>query len=311
MLKVCFAGLGSIGKRHVRNLSAILETRGIPFQFDALRHGQNPLPPDVASRISNVWTDAGQLPDDYDIAFVTNPTILHYEMIRSLVPHARHLFIEKPLFQDTARELSSLELKPGSVCYVACPLRYSRVYAAMKEIAAGQRIFSVRSLCSSYLPDWRKGADYRTIYSARRELGGGVGLDLIHEWDYLVDLFGFPLENTVLQGKFSNLEITSDDLYVSTARYADKVVEVHLDYFGRVDQRTLTFYTAEDTIIGDFIANTVTFLKSGRKLDLPEDGNAVHYHELEYFLDVCDGKKENINDVEKAYRVLSVLEGRG
>ncbi|HBG65477.1 MAG TPA: oxidoreductase [Treponema sp.] len=309
MMRICFVGLGSIGRRHVRNLAAILEERSIPFRMDALRHGQSELPPDVAARLSAVYTDTARLPADYDIVFVTNPTIQHYDTIRALVAHTRHMFIEKPLFHTSAYELSALGLRPGCVYYVACPLRYSRVYTAMKDIASSAHVFSVQSLCSTYLPDWRKGVDYRTVYSARRELGGGVGLDLIHEWDYLVDLFGFPQENLVLQGKFSDLELTSDDMYASIARYADKVVEVHLDYFGRIDQRTLTFYTADDVITGDFIANTVTFRKSGRTVCLPEDGNDAHYHELEHFLDICDGNQENVNDVEKAYRVLSVLEG--
>ena len=53
-------------------------------------------------------------------------------------------------------------------------------------------VYSARVLCSSYLPGWRPGVDYRTVYSAHKDMGGGVTIDLIHEWDYLVELFGKP-----------------------------------------------------------------------------------------------------------------------
>ena len=73
---------------------------------------------------------------------------------------------------------------------------------------------SARVICSSYLPDWRPGVDYRTVYSAHKALGGGVTIDLIHEWDYLVDLFGVPQKLYNFKGTYSDLEIDSDDLSV-------------------------------------------------------------------------------------------------
>ena len=63
------------------------------------------------------------------------------------------------------------------------------------------------------------GVDYRTVYSARRAMGGGVTIDLIHEWDYLVDLFGRPQEVYNFKGTYSELEIDSDDLSVYIARW--------------------------------------------------------------------------------------------
>ena len=45
-------------------------------------------------------------------------------------------------------------------------------------------------------------------------MGGGVGIDLIHEWDYLTWLFGTPVETYSIQRKISNLEIDSDDVAI-------------------------------------------------------------------------------------------------
>ena len=44
--------------------------------------------------------------------------------------------------------------------------------------------------------------DHRTVYSARKALGGGVTIDLIHEWDYLVELFGVPEKLYTFKGTY-------------------------------------------------------------------------------------------------------------
>lgn len=75
--------------------------------------------------------------------------------------------------------------------------------------------------------------DYRTVYSAHKDMGGGVTIDLIHEWDYLVELFGKPEKMYNFKGTYSHLEIDSDDLSVYIAQYPTLLCEVHLDYFGR------------------------------------------------------------------------------
>ena len=84
--------------------------------------------------------------------------------------------------------------------------------------------------------------DYRTVYSARKALGGGVTIDLIHEWDYLVELFGVPEKLYNFKGTYSELEIDSDDLSVYIAKYPTLLAEVHLDYFGRGYRRSIELF---------------------------------------------------------------------
>lgn len=310
-LKICFIGLGSIGKRHLSNLTSILSKRCISYEIHALRTTLINLPEDTEKSITKVFTSYDELDIDYDIAFVTNPTIKHYETLQSIIPMAKHIFIEKPVFMDTKKPLSSLPLKEDSVYYVAAPLRYNSVFPAVEKIVRANKIYSVRAICSSYLPEWRKNTDYRKNYSARNDMGGGVTLDLIHEWDYLKHLFGTPDRISHIYGHKSDLEIDSDDIAVYVAEYPDKIIELHLDYFGRRSRRELELLTKDGTYIADFVNQTVIFDDGQSIQEIHVMKNADPYvEEMNCFLDLCLGDaKENPNTIQSAFETLKISLG--
>ena len=49
------------------------------------------------------------------------------------------------------------------------------------------------------------------MYAARADLGGGVVLSQIHEFDYLYSLFGLPRRVYAIGGHWSELEIDVED----------------------------------------------------------------------------------------------------
>ncbi|MDO5602708.1 MAG: Gfo/Idh/MocA family oxidoreductase, partial [Oscillospiraceae bacterium] len=286
-MKVLFVGLGSIGRRHLKNLFAQAEKRGLAVQADALRHGGGgPLPGDIKRLVHSEYTDAADL-GWYDAVFITNPTQLHFEAIAALSEKTGAFFIEKPIFESGAHTLEEAGLK-GKKAYIAAPMRFCKTYMELKKRLPGWRCCSARVICSSYLPQWRPGVDYRTVYSAKKELGGGVTIDLIHEWDYLTDLFGFPLECRNFKGRYSQLEIDSDDLSVYIARYPDMLAEVHLDYIGRGYRRSVELLTDVGNVTADFGEGKLT-LPDGETVDCAEELNERYLREMAYFLDYLAG----------------------
>ena len=165
-------------------------------------------------------------------------------------------------------------------------------------------------ICSSYLPGWRPGVDYRTVYSAHKAMGGGVTIDLIHEWDYLVSLFGKPLQLCNLKGQYSELEVDSDDLSVYIARWPHMLGEVHLDYFGRTYRRSMELFTPAGTLTADFGAATLT-LPDGTVQDYRESTDAWYKREMTYFLDYAqNGSGESVNSPAEALDVLRLTLGQ-
>jgi len=309
-MKVCFVGIGSIAKRHIRNLTALCKARGIALCVDALRRN-NSTSTDVPENINRIYTSAESLPKDYDVIFLTNPTEYHVDMLTALHDHGRHFFIEKPVTSlGKLDKLSGFSFREDSVYYVACPIRYTHVIQYLKEHIDVKKVNSVRSISSSYLPDWRPGTDYRNTYSAHKALGGGVDIDLIHEWDYLTYIFGMPTDVKSFIGKVSKLEIDSADYAIYIAQFgADMIAELHLDYFGRKTIRSVEIYTDEETIVGDLVSGKVTYLKSGETIEFPSDRDVFQTRELEHFLDIIENEGQPYNAVEHAVKVLKLTQG--
>lgn len=305
--KIGIIGLGSIGNRHLKNIVTVLREREVSYSIDLIRSGRGKeIKEDIVNHINEIFYSYEECPNDYDIVFITNPTHMHFDTIKRFVTKTKHMFIEKPVFDTVDVPIEALQLKSNMVYYVACPLRYTSVLQYIKNEINLKNVYCARSICSSYLPEWRVGQDYRDTYSAHKDQGGGVSIDLIHELDYISYIFGEPEEVFNLKGKFSNLEIDSDDLSLYISRYADKVVEIHLDYFGRKAIREIQMFTDEDTIVGDFINSEIRYLKSEKIISFKEQRDDFQCKEIEHFFNIIEGKVSNDNDIYTALKTLRI-----
>ena len=310
--KIAFVGLGSIATRHLKNVHAYVTSQGDGCMVDLYRSSLGrPLADDLHPLVSQSYLYADEIPADrkYDVVFVTNPTSMHYETVMRFAEHTNAFFIEKPVFDSTSVDESIFKKLQGIKCYVACPLRYNAVLQFVKEHVDLSKVYSARAISSSYLPDWRPGQDYRNTYSAHKELGGGVAIDLIHEWDYLTWLFEMPNTCYSIQTKISDLEINSEDVALYIAKTDKRLLELHLDYYGRNAIRILQLFMSDDTIECDILGGTIRYLRSRKEIRLESERNAFQMKEIEHFFDIIDDKIDNDSTPEHAYRVLKIAKG--
>lgn len=300
-MKVLFIGAGSIGKRHIRDFFNECEYHGIIPEIQVLRRKVGDLG-ELNKYVSKQITEL--VDSDYDITFITNPTNLHYEVLSSLVNRTKFYFIEKPIFEKTTYDISSLGINDFN-SYVAAPMRHTSLYKKIKNIVQKNKVFSARVMCSSYLPEWRKNVDYRTVYSAKKDMGGGVGLDLIHEIDYVYDLFGPPESVFAASGKFSDLDITSNDLSVYILKYKSMLCEIHLDYFGRRSVRTCELFTKEGSYVADFFKE-ILYVPDGSTIDCHVKSNEEFINEMHHFYNFINGKEQSLNPPSLALKTLDI-----
>lgn len=307
-MKVLFIGMGSIGTRHIKNLVLVAGDRE-KLQIDVFRETRHPLDTGIRNCIANEYYQIEEIIPEYDAIFITNPTSLHIETLKRFKDFGHSFFIEKPITDDSTKvDPDLMNALSEKTVYVACPLRYSKVLQRAKKCAENQEIYAARSISSSYLPDWRPNIDYRQCYSAHKNLGGGVKIDLIHEWDYLTDMFGFPQKCWIVEGHYSKLEINCEDVALYIAQYPKMLAEIHIDYFGRYPQRYLELFDETVTWRFDILNNQI--LQNGVVTEtFPEAPNDKYIAEMEFFYQLIQGKVRNTNDIQKALQVLALAQG--
>lgn len=301
-MRALFVGYGSMAKRHISNLESMSRERGENLTVDLWRHELSSSPKEVR----NIYTSFDDIDVSYDAVFITNPTSFHYEALVRALAFSDCFFLEKPAFDSLDYDLSPFASK---TVYVACPLRYTGIISWLHDNYDFRNARSLRALSSSYLPEWRPGIDYRQTYSASKQQGGGVSIDLIHEWDYIQYLIGYPQEILSIIDKKSDLQIDCDDVALYIASYANMVAELHLDYFGRVPLRTLEIFDESDTIVCDFLKSEIVWLGSQRRLAFEETRDDFQKRELEHFFDIVNGKSVNDNSLDRAVRTLALAKG--
>ncbi|MGL9748187.1 Gfo/Idh/MocA family oxidoreductase [Enterococcus sp. DIV0170] len=303
-MKVLFIGLGSIGRRHLSNLINYCSKAEIPLDITALRTSGKKL--DMFPNLT-VVTDYSDLSTDFDVAFITNPTFKHEESLNNIIDKVKYIFLEKPAF-ESSKDISKFDIDYNRI-YIACPLRYKKVFGKLNQIIEGKHPISSRIICSTFLPDWREG-DYTKDYSAKKAMGGGVELDCIHELDYMTYLFGFPKDRKAYFGKKSSLNIDSNDVADYLFEYEQQLVEVHLDYFGRFPERTLTILFDNEKIEVDLLNNFIYIHSMNETIRFEESVNEMYEKELAYFIEKVTTGVENKNNLEWANKVLKITEER-
>lgn len=261
-MKVVIFGLGSIGKRHAE----ILQDH-FPCELFAFRSGGKKLQanelgiPEIHS-----WEQVKALKPD--IAFVTNPTFLHIETALKAASLGLHLFIEKPISNnlDGITSLEALCRRKKINCYVAYGLRFHPVIKELKRFVSGKEIYHVRIVCSSYLPSWRKGTSSKDSYSGVASQGGGVLLDLSHEFDYIKYLFGDIKKISGVYGKMSTVSFDSEDFSdVLLSTNCAPHINLHLNFLSLLNERRIIIDHQHGCIIGDLVENKIELLSGFKK----------------------------------------------
>ncbi|OON86193.1 hypothetical protein BXO88_09105 [Oribacterium sp. C9] len=309
-MKVLFTAVGSIGSRHIGNLIEICQDMGIKVDIDVVRKSHRVLSDNLKALINKEIWDETEIAEYYDVVFITDETKSHYENIIKYRDRCSHMFIEKPVLDDIGYDISVIEPKQGSEYYVACPIRHSRYYEELMKVVKREDVYSVRIIFSSYMPNWQKGRDYRNSFRCFMNRGGGVDIDSLHEIDYMTSLFGFPKRTFRVAGQYSNLVMDAPDLATYIFEYKDMLIEMHLDYFGRTNNRRVEFYTKNDVVIVDYNKHIVEHQLLGEIEDFGVD-DRFYQKEMKYFITLINsnGMVENINPISNAIKSLKLAKG--
>lgn len=299
-MRVLIVGLGSIARKHIEALKKI----DPDVELFAFRKQKPALEYDTVINLYRME----EIPDNIDFVIISNPTHLHYQTIQDFIPLGYPLFIEKPVLCSLENS-SDLVEKIKHRClktYVACNLRFHPAICFLKKELRIRKPLEFNSYCGSYLPDWRPEQDYRKNYSASKELGGGVDLDLIHEIDFCYYLFGEPANMQKFASKKSRLEINSNDIAHYVLEYQNTSAFITLNYYRRDAKRNIECVWDDETWYIDLLRNKIVNHKNETVFEKEINNLKTYSLQMEYFINCLVNGIKPMNDFEEALITLQI-----
>jgi predicted dehydrogenase len=296
-MRILICGLGSIGRRHLRNLRALGQKDVVLY-----RTGRATMPAD----------ELADFPVEHDLSaaleswrptavFVTNPTAAHLQVAVPAAESGAHLFLEKPV----SHSLEGLQALERAVADHGVRVQVGYQFRAHPTLVRARQLLlegvigrplSAVAHWGEHLPGWHPWEDYRQSYSARAELGGGVVLTLSHPLDYLRWIFGDVQEVQAEVSRPGALELDVESQATITLGHAGGMTcTVELNYHQRPPRHTLEVVGSDGTLRWDGLTGELrwwTAAQKGWQVESPPAGferNDMFLIELRRFLDVVEG----------------------
>jgi len=176
-------------------------------------------------------------------------------------------------------------------------------------------VISAHAHWGEYVPGWHPWEDYKTSYSTREDLGGGVIRTLSHPLDYMRWLFGEVKNLSSFYAPVSALDVPTEAVAEIGMQYENGVIgSVHVNYIERPGKHTLEIIGDGGTIRwdnADGAVNLYSVKQAGwQRFDLPEgfDRNDLFLAEMRNFLGFVQENKTAACTLEDGIQTQRLIE---
>ncbi|MBH19855.1 MAG: hypothetical protein CL851_05430 [Crocinitomicaceae bacterium] len=316
--RIVIIGLGTMGKKHLDFARAHCPSASIKVLTKRQSNENEKKGNRYLKTISEVIDFKPQL------IVIANPASLHIEIIIKIAKLDAFILVEKPLsinlanIENLFKAFTNSDLK----LLIGYNLRFNPSLCYFREICKKEaigKIFSVRAEVGQYLPNWRIGKDYKKTVSANKSLGGGVLLELSHELDYLIWIFGRPKWVVASMNKFSNLKVDTEDQAIMIIGHENIFneknfeISLNLDFFRHDTTRRCTLIGEKGSVRWDGILGVVERFDTSENRWVEEfcdhnSSNKSYYFEWCHFIDCAQGRDTPKIKVQDGMDVLSLIE---
>jgi len=301
--KILIVGTGEIAQRHYRNILKLNKK----FQIDFFTRRKKKITNKKLKNINYINNFNKAVNTNYFAAILCNPAPYRLKFAIPLAKNGTNLYLEKPVSSgDIMDSIFLLKLckKKKITLQVGYNLLYLNSLNYLKSLII-KKIFGkikiVKVNAGYYLPFWRK-KDYKNSVSSKKKLGGGVLLELSHEFNYLIWLFGLPSYIFANIGKISDLNVDVEDFANIIFKFKKDITSsCNLDFINKDYTRKLEIIADRGNIVWDYKNNTVIekkFFLNSLKNKIKKTKfkkNDTYSQSLVNFLNLCKTKKVDKN----------------
>ena len=316
---VIIIGSGSAGRRHALALRELFPNarinvvkRSNSIQPTELLVQKNI---DIVNGFENI-EDAS-----YDVVVIASPATFHFDDTLRMIENSNYLLIEKPLTADltSATRMQSTLDNSTKKLRVAYHLRFSETVVKLKDLiesGAYGKLASANFNYSQSLPLWRPLIDERQSVSARKELGGGVLLELSHEIEAVQYLIGDI--NSVSNVSLSNEGANTDGEVESIATFAGETenganFSIHLDMITSPPIRKWSFKFESAEVGANLLSGEIEISLDGKDFHKIHESEKFERDRAEFlmlksFLDIPNFNRIDLCTIGEATNVVKVID---
>lgn len=320
-MKILIVGLGSMGKRRVRNLKRAAVTDIIGFDPRGDRREEA----EQKYGIKTVASFEEGLASNPDALVISTPPDLHMGFAKAGVEAGKHFFAEAGTTAEGMKDVEQVAAKRGLVAAPSCTYRYQPSIKRMKELIDAGRIGKVLTYthhCGQWLPDWHPEEDYRKFYVSRRATGACREI-VPFELTWVNWLLGEPITRVAaMKGKLSALDCDIDDVYhLLVAHRSGAIGHVQVDVLARAPVRHIRIIGESGTLEWSITEKALrlyevstkkwtTFQEPKPRIEegYSEMSNETMYdEEIAAFIAAIKGEARWGNSMDDDYRTLQAL----
>nr|WP_321267003.1 Gfo/Idh/MocA family oxidoreductase [uncultured Sulfurimonas sp.] len=223
-MKFLVVGLGSMGKRRVRNLIALGYQNSIAgFDIQEVRREES------KKYDIKIYDDFDKAMLEYkpDALLISTPPNFHMEYAYKAVDAGMSCFIEASVVDSQKiLELSHIIKEKKLVVVPSSTMRYYPAPIKIKELINNKIIGKVLNYnyhTGQYLPDWHPWEDIEDFYVSNPDTGGAREI-VPFELTWLNDIFGDSKVLACVRRKLTKISAQIDDIYHCILEYPNNVL---------------------------------------------------------------------------------------
>jgi predicted dehydrogenase len=318
-MKLLIVGLGSMGKRRIRNLKALNAGEIIGFDIQPLRR----LEAEREYHIKSYSSFQEGLAQKPDALIISTPPDQHMQYALEAARRGIHFFMEASVILDERMDKLIAACQGKNI--VAAPSSTMRFHPSIQlvkklldERVIGQ-VLAVQYHCGQYLPDWHVKEDYRKYYVSKHDTGGCREM-VPFELSWITWLLG-PVDTvSCMKAKLSGLEADIDDIYQLLMRFksgtlgcmqVDVISRVAFRYFKLISEQGVVLWDWEKRMVRVFSAVNREWKEYSQQKGKIVEGyvmeDDMYVSEMEHFIGAVQGKHPYLYTLEDDKRILEVL----
>lgn len=264
-MRFLIIGLGSMGKRRVRNLKALGYESIAGFDLRRERCEEA-----SAKYGIKVYDSYAQAVEDFKpIALIisTGPKF-HMDYALDAAKKGINCFIEASVVDiERIVELDNATSAGDLIMAPSCTMKYHPVPIKVKDIIENGKIgkpLSFNYITGQYLPDWHPWEDIKDFYVSEPETGGCREI-VPFELTWINAIFGMPQPLACVKAKLSSIDADIDDFYHCILRYPEGMIaNITIEVLSRPRAtRALYICGSEGRLIYSANENCVKYIRVG------------------------------------------------